>query len=389
MKRYRKEKREIVISKRKCFANIKRYFWIVIITVILGGMLSFALSDENTSLEKNDNNQYSNTAATTTQQVVGLPNYQAYAEIYIDTENEENKNGGVQVLTVSDYSAIAQSVTTIKVINEALQKAGMDVLNKDDFYSAYVLTGKIVIAYSNGTDPKRLKTIVEALSEQIINRGDKEFGKGNSKLLEPVGVYGISMDGSKRTYEIIDSDIKEGNIGANPVNENIQNQTIDNKEVEIKINNKNRFIVFGFGGMILGVVIMLMFIIYDSHIYTIDDMNNLTTLICLGVISNNNKVNNIVTAISLQTKDMKKCLITTIGESRKLEEIEEFNKCFEDNNTEVVTGIETNIELVKRLKDYDGVIIYIQPGYDDRETLDNALNKLEVTDANLLGYVIG
>lgn len=390
MNKYIKDKREVIISKEKIICVIKKNWWIMVLSLISACILMLVIPKKNSSqdTENTSSSEQTTTVASTTSTKTY---YQAYAEVFVHQNLEE-----IYPLTINynvyDYNTITNSVSTMDKINEKLVENGYEKLNSNDNYVSSVYTDNIIAVSATGYDYDRAILIVDTLAEYIVERGNEVFKEGNAYVLNKAGAYTLSSDGKRRTYggKVLSTTeqtiTNNTSVSAEDNSDlmNIEDETSNNNEIDVK-----RILAYIIGGLLLGAVVLFFIVVLDKTIYTVADMSNITNLPLLGKVTKKNTIEDIALAISVRLGENKNTLIIMNNTQEDAPDAEKLIIELEASKVNAKISTLNESETVREINKYDSVILYVQKGIDKIDLIDISLNKLSVTDAKVMGYILG
>lgn len=365
------EERQFVLSWKKIMANLKKYFWICLLT-LLAGIGAFAYLHKQ-SIDKSKN-------------FTGGVLFEADAQIYVkDKIDETQLNASVissssdvaslyipYVMAASDVAALKDNTDVIEYVNSALAEKGYAKLNKKDMVLITMQGSSVVdIAVFSKAQPERAEYIADSYADAMVNIGTANFGNAECRVLSYSKAYTadfVKVTEYTRTFETADM-----------IREKSSNHGYSLKELAMIA-----------GGLAFGLFIIALLIIFDKKLYTPGDVQSIPEAIYLGEANNEAGIK-LAAASTLRQCELRQAKkIAILGLSLSADELKDISYSKELSGLEktYVSAADMNDEKISEIEEADVAIIYIKGGKDKYTVLDKLSWRVKTLGTDILGFVI-
>lgn len=398
---------EIVISFRKIADNMRRYWWILLISagaglllIILSTLKAWHSSEKVAIPEDEKRYQavtlvYMEPKDIETGDTYGNSGKSSdlgkIADTYekSDKRSEEQWNWNKNNQLMYNCKALLKSDNIIGQLNTVLKQNKMrnfdTVLDKPELQveensQCYSITVR-------GKNAKRVELISNTMTELLTKEAADIFGISNSKIINRavVNLYKKTND-ANNPYEIITEKSLNGEIE-------------EENKLSVSSFLSVKKILLLFIGIFIGIAVIFVLILKDKKLRSKEEIAAYFQLPCLGVFGkkkHNISISAITTALfcRCQKESIHNMLITAPGESVEAEKIaeriiREAEKAKKDEiKVSFIPDIRNNADAVKAADEADAVIFMLTADNDEIQDVDDSLDRIKVVQGRLLGYLL-
>lgn len=382
--------KEVNISWKKIVANVKKYWWICVVSLVVALVLDIIYCIKAVPADNN--------AAVADSTKASATYYEADTLVYVeeDIDIEQLEKTGVYIGTpeINSYvSAIYCSGEIADKINESLAKNGMLKLTDTDYYWGSVSTDNLLIVSARCyNDYNKAEFISNELAKIIIDRYNNDFKIENIRIIEEGKAFKVNINSAgalERTFirgqeTSVDNDA--GMVTGSTA-------TYSKKELlKINIFTSKSFII-AIAGVLAGVIIIVILIIRDTTIYKKADIFNILgeEYLYMGNITCDN-VNAVIETLNIRVakSGIDKLGIVLAGAVSQ-DRADKFDKIISNvanADGRIYSDILTDAAEIKKLGSCNGLVLCIREGVDNQKVLIELMQCFKIMDVTVVGYMI-
>lgn len=347
--------REILISETKIKINLKKYWYILLFTLLIGSVLGICLNKHVKNTKKE------------------LKYYQAVVDfsIHWDEIAQKEEELIVRLNLINSLDVYMKSNDIIEELNKRLLNQKYEALGDNDSYELTIETDQYMSLLVNGVnDYERTKYIGDQLTDILLSRLEL---KKNELQYEKMG-------------DLVIYEARKIDSGA-LVKTNKKAQ----QEDDVVSNGYTTMLLFVIAGLVVGFGIIIVLTIRDPYIHSYTDVPIELTYLGHITANNQNDENELILKVltnRCKKNNIKKLVILGIDnvllESvvNQIKENEQDIKAFNYAESKY-----RNDDLCE-IMDADGIILVITAGHNKITELISLKNVLDVAQCNVLGYVL-
>lgn len=330
------ENNELTITFRKISDNIKRYFWILIITLFCGIAISVILSLNS--------NEYSETE------------YEIQKVYAIHSTNEAEKDTSSSSDILSDILLMSDTKVFSSIIENEMESEGYKdfVFSMDNIRRS--ISGNVIIFNFRGNDAQEVESLASIYSVQMAEN------------------MSSFLDGKEI---ILEDDLSEGT--ARPV-------SVDNSDNNL-VSVKNIFIICL--SLLFGFIIIFFLTIFDKYARNINEISGLENAAVLGTVkkNENNRLSFVKTAYCIkeyiESNNAKQIFFMSVtldkNKKKMIDELMEETSKYISNNVEIeyFSNILENYEKIDQIK-RGNVIFFLCVNADKRRDVEEGISLLKI-----------
>lgn len=340
---------ETIISTKKIWANIKAFWWICLITLVLAAgvvaVSTYRGYQANQVVETKDS-------------------YVGSAVLYLSSTNDKDARA---------YAAILRSQATIQAVNNALEAAGMDpyTAGKDSFaiqsQSDSTAFGLTILSIGQ----ERTQVLLDEVIRQVLMTASEVMGVKAELLSEGVVKPCIwYADGSFKTIA-----------------------NVDQRKVTLSLADfitwKKLMIVCA--GAFMGVAAIFVAILFDNKVRSSEELQAVLDVPYFGELGSRKKDVQDKTWFMLQTHFLageSKIMLTTAGKEDRLKALGV--EMAEKLQASVMTGDQamTSVDTMRTCAECDSVILAVRVDRDNMNQIRVLVQQMQVAQIHLAGYVL-
>ena len=363
------------ISKDKIKFNIKKYWLIFVVMLIIAVFVGMFKSVDNADKEKINESIESTSESE--------KYYRADVRAYLDSD-----------IDTSNYKNLSSSATLKKELNEALKNKGYAKIASTDIISVgFENNSQLWVGIIGAKDESRVEFMADTMIKLAMKLVDEQLGIHMDCSYDDVELIRVEKDAKGNFVEADDEELSiEEKTSAADQTEEIS--STDNSRFSIKNLFSAKGAVIILSGLVIGAFIIYILIILDSHIYVPEDVSALYDgeLAYMGNLNSKTiATTNAVIMARASKEGLNKLAITESQDylDEKNRDCNCINEICKLNDKIVyLENLDTNVESIGKLNDYDGVIVCIHSVYDSEKSINIVKDKIGVVGANLIGYVM-
>lgn len=245
---------ENVISKKKIFANVKKYIWVMFVCAFIGlGLAVLLINQEDEPIAEEDVS------------IVETMSRNIIVKLQWEKELETELDYSLRYEEIEEIKNIVATTDFMSVVNAKLEENDMELLQYQDIIIAEEISVDMINFYvMSPCEDERLLVILETTMDYILNKAINEY---------TVESYTIEERG-----ELSHPSIAAGRYYFFPVLE-------DKNEIVVEDSGMSKYIsgvVMVFLGVFVGALVILLLITLDKKIYSVDEIRRVIDLDCLG-----------------------------------------------------------------------------------------------------------
>lgn len=364
-----KKNLENVISKQKLFFNLKKYWWIMLVCVIIavGGGTLLSLGDTN--------------KAQNSQEVVEEQPCAKNSIIDLSWESEVQSDVEYTIRRddLEEIRGLITSYGFITTLNEQLKKAEYEVLKSTDMIVVEIVSNNRLSFYTlSYNDSKRTAYILDKAVEMVLQNAMENYDVMGYDVVQESGDAEAKLINSRYYfYPTADkTDDSEENIG--------------NNDVSSKRINLVEIIIIAVLAAFVGALIILLFITLDKKIYSEGEIERVLDIEYLGVCNNKEaELTKLINIVSGKAKLQNVKGIRIVSHS----EIEnEVFVQFENKLSALGIDTKTVVDIMDNDKFYDAIdktiILAIRTKVDTIDDVWNAYYCLKQAGGCITGFIM-
>ena len=319
-------KKADVISLKKVIYNIRHFFWIIIITILIAIIAIF--------IQVSDDNDLSSTFTSTSVVRITMPTINGVDPLIVEAGK-----------LVDEFNVLLSSDGEISELNSDLEKQGYSSFSSEDL-PEFTVTNNIAVIKIKGAEEARTNYI-------------------SKRILDEFEEYISSMD-KEIVYEILDSSVTV---------------ETDNKSLLDKILTMKNFFILCLGG-IFGFAIVCFLIFIDDGIYVEEDFVFSGDIPYLCQIKHK-KIKSIQNAKTIikhyHNKNDEEIVCITARKSKELSHV---------LDKEYIMGMDEPEALSKLDNQKSKAILLIIVGRDKKRTIEEIVSLLNSLEKQILGFIL-
>lgn len=330
------ENNEVIITFRKIADNIKRYIWILIITLICGIFISVILFL--------DSNEYSETE------------YEIQKVYAIQSTNEYEQDTSSSSDVLSDILLMSDTKVFISIIENEMESEGYKdfVFSMDNIRRS--ISGNVIIFNFRGNDAQEVEMFASIYSVQMA-ANMSSFLDGKEIILE--------------------DDLSESSARA---------VSVDNSDNGL-VSVKNIFIICL--SLLFGFIIIFFLILFDKYVRDINEISGLDNAVVLGTVkkNENNRLSFVKTAYCIkeyiESNNAKHIFFMSVtldkNKIKIIDELMEEASKYVKNNVEIeyFSNILEDYEKIDQIKG-GSVIFFLCVNADKRRDVEEGISLLKI-----------
>lgn len=363
-----KKNLENVISKQKLFFNLKKYWWIILMCVVLAVVGGTILSQNSVSEPENSQEVVEEQicAKNTIVDLKWESEIQSEVEYTIRRDDLEEVRG-----VITSYGFIAK-------LNKYLEKADYEVLKATDMIIIEIVSNNRLSFYILSYDDiERAEYILDKAVEMVLQNAVENYKVISYDVVQKSGSATARLINSRYYfYPVEEVDNSEENID----NAEKGNAGIDFVEI----------IILAILAAFIGALIILLVITLDKKVYSEDEIEKALDLEYLGVCNNKDvELNKLINVVSGKAK------VQNVKEIRVVSQSEIENKVyaqFEDKLNVLGIDTKTVVDIMDNEKFYDAVdktiILAVRTKVDTIDDVWNAYYCLKQAGGCITGFIL-
>lgn len=421
----RKEKQdEIIISFQKIGDNVKKYWWICLITTLLSllAVLVIAISNKNKQEGKQIQGvvyqastlvymepkqlmtedfalEYEKSASSDEKKKSKEESLSQIADDYnrsvelnkqsiINSLNEWYWNKNSQLMY--DCTALLSSNKVISQINDVLIKEKLDAYDAklDDISMEIKNNSRLYTITVRCEDEERAVLIADTATEALIKEAEEVFSLSNSKIIDraTTGRY-RKTDDVNNPYEL--------------VTDGFENKQTEPTILGINKNSILKYLLIIFVGIFLGLGIIFIYVLKDKKIRNRNEMSLYFDISYMGIISNKKsrglQSSYEVLAETLIQKcrkdEIKEVMITSPTKQTGYDQFKaKLTECVNKRDAQIKIcygeNFVENPDAVKLASKVDGIVVLIKTNGEEIPEIEKTLDTINLISGNVMGYVL-
>ncbi len=338
-----------VITLRKILENVKRYWWFCLIPILICGIVVYR--------DTMNTYHYNQTAAQKDQ-------YIASALIYFPTEDEETGKGNMVIFTSS---------AVIERAGEIMEESGFEPFDEgtDSLEVGHTMGSYGITLIGEGEE--RMLCMGEAFAVSMLDVLETATGM-SGYIVDHSYVRPCMVDASGST--IIYSDVSQ-------------------KQVSLSLRDflswRNLMILCA--GIFVGLALIFVAVLFDTRIRSVEEMNEICSLPCMGVISRKKpEEKKLFFTLSDTMCHDRGCAELTLAAVSSGKDIaglaSEMKESGYETSVSVCDQLMTSAESLQKCRDCKAVVVAVCRDHDKVADIRRALSNLQLMQADVLGYIM-
>lgn len=363
---------EVIISHNKIIKNIKKFWWVSLVSVLLAVVVSITASvrSKKQTDSMNENQYYQAFAVVNVNwkdfsEEVDVSNLSEYEKSMVET-NYDKKHTDI----LNELKSSMSWDETIQEINRQLIDHGYESLTTTDTFGMGVVSKKnFSITVSGLKDENRINCLANTVMNLMMQRLQNEYGSDICIIQQEPVVYKATKNGSTivRYYE---------------QSEETQSTGFINKSIVIGI-------AFAFIVYIIAIFILSML---DKKVDSPKEIEHFMRVPYFGELKKRNEDILFATIMAkCMVAEYHNILIVTpmMVSDQISDKVNELVSYLSKQNIHsgFSTAVCSNIGTIEELNKVDGVLIVVQKNNDTVENVKQTMNLLDTVESNVIGYI--
>lgn len=276
-----KKNLENIISKEKLFCNLKKYWWIILVCIVL----ALGVRVASAAIETNSSNEFENTENEMEEETEDICGKNIIVDIVWDAEIKSDVEYTLRRDDLEEIRGVITSYDFIVEINEQLKKSEYEKLKTSDIIVIEIVSSDRLSFYitSHG-DGERATYILDKTMELVMKNAIENYS---------VDSYEVVTES-----DVVSPTILNGRYYFYPAVEDEKEDIVEDENSVQQRSGLIEGVVLIVLAAFIGALIILLLITLDKKIYSENEVEKLLDIECLGCCSNKkgqaNKLINIV-----------------------------------------------------------------------------------------------